>query len=173
MKFINGKKATGGLTLAAVALLAVVVAAANGFSQAAGHTGGKHGGRGRHDGVAGHLFRGLDLTDAQQTQIKQIAARYHESTASLREQLRASRNAEADVLNGGAFNEQAVRAAAQSRAAAQVELEVAHARMFSEMYAVLTAEQKTKLAERRAQFEQRKQQWQQRRSPGATPSNVQ
>lgn len=61
------------------------------------------------------------------------------------------------------FDEAAVRSAAQARAAAQVELEVARARAQSQVYAVLTAEQKAKLAELRQQFEQRRRERGQRR----------
>jgi Spy/CpxP family protein refolding chaperone len=47
-----------------------------------------------------------------------------------------------------------VRAAAQERAAVQVELDVAHAKMMSQVLAVLTAEQKAKLVEAHKQMEQ-------------------
>ena len=110
------------------------------------------------------MFRSLNLTEAQRTQIEQIAERNRQSTAGLREQLRANREGGADVLNTGTFDEQAVRVAAQARAATQVELEVAGARMFSEMYAVLTPEQKAQLAAKRQQHEQRRQEGQQRRN---------
>ena len=53
-------------------------------------------------------------------------------------------------------DEAAVRAAAQARANVQVELEVARARMMSQIFAVLTAEQKAQLAAKRQQFEQRR-----------------
>lgn len=45
-----------------------------------------------------------------------------------------------------------------------VELEVARARMMSQVYALLTAEQKAQIAERRQQFEQKRQQWKERRT---------
>ena len=61
-----------------------------------------------------------------------------------------------DELKDGAFDEAAARAAAQARANVHVELDVAHARMMSQIYALLTAEQKAKLAELRQQFEQRR-----------------
>jgi Spy/CpxP family protein refolding chaperone len=56
-----------------------------------------------------------------------------------------------------------VRSAAQARANAQVELEVSRARMMSEMYAVLTPEQKTQLATERQQWEQKRQERRARR----------
>ena len=58
-----------------------------------------------------------------------------------------------------AFDEAAVRKAAQARAGIEVELEVAHARAMSQIFSVLTAEQKAKLAEIHQQMEQRRQEW--------------
>lgn len=150
------KSVAGALALVLMLVAITVV----GFAQG-------RGGHGRgvdHRGGFGRMFRSVDLTEAQRTQIEQIAERHRQSTAQLREQLKANREGRADALDSGAFNEQAVRSAAQARAAAQVELEVAHARMFSEMYAVLTPEQKTQLAVERQQREQRHQERQQRRN---------
>jgi protein CpxP len=70
----------------------------------------------------------------------------------------------------GTFNEAAVRAAAQARANGHVEMEVARARMMSEIYNVLTPEQKTQLSTERQQREQRRQEWR-ARSGGQTQEN--
>ncbi len=153
---------------AGVAALALVLVATAiiGFAQGGRGGFGKGHGRGgdHHRGGFGHVFRSLNLTEAQRTQIKEIAGRNRQSTASLREQLRTNHKGMAGVPNMGTFDEQAVRVAAQARAAAHVELEVAHARMFSEMYAVLTPEQKAQLAAQRQKREQRRQERQQRRN---------
>ena len=71
-----------------------------------------------------------------------------------------------DPLAGGTFDEAAVRAAAQARANAEVEREVARARMMYEMYNVLTPEQKAQLAAERQQREQKRQEWRSRRQSG-------
>ena len=145
MLFSRTKKITGTLALVGV----LVATAAIGFAQHEhGGMGGKRGGFANRGG-AGRLFSKLDLTDAQQAQIRTIAEHYEQSTAALRGQLRQSRKSDFDPLSGAAFDEAAVRQTVQSRMAAQVELEVAHARMLSEMYAVMTPEQKSRLAERR------------------------
>ena len=145
---------SGALVLVAALALAVV-----GLGQQKG--GGGRGGRGGfggppHEGRGGNLLgplaRDLNLTDAQHTQIKQIMDALQESTKSLHEQLRASGGGPFDGLKDGAFDEAAVRSAAQARAAIHVELEVARARAMSQVYALLTAEQKTKLAALREQF---------------------
>ncbi|MDQ1610102.1 MAG: hypothetical protein QOG00_33 [Pyrinomonadaceae bacterium] len=156
----------------ALVLVAALALAAVGFAQQqgvgrgggggrggfGGHGGGERGGRGggggERGGALGPLARDLNLTDAQKAQVKQITDSFEESTKSLHDQLFAAGDSPFDGLKDGAFDEAAVRAAAQARAAIHVELEVARARMMSQVYALLTAEQKAKLAERRSQFEQ-------------------
>lgn len=114
---------------------------------------GFHGGPGSRDGGMGPL-RDLNLTDDQKAQIEKIRASFEESTKALHEQLRTLHESEPDPMSGAAFDEAAVRAAAEARAKVMVELEVAHARMMSQVSAVLTAEQKAQLAAKRQQFEQ-------------------
>jgi protein CpxP len=110
----------------------------------------------------GRFWGNLNLTDAQKQQMGQIAIRYRESGKAMREQMRGQRE-EFDSFTDGTFDEAAVRAAAQRRANARVEMEVAHARMMSEMYAVLTPEQKAQLAAERKEREQRRQEFRSRR----------
>jgi Spy/CpxP family protein refolding chaperone len=119
------------------------------------HRGGPEQGGPRGGGLLGPLARDLNLTDAQKTQIKTLTDSFEESTKSLREQLFNAGGGPLDGLTDGAFDEATVRTAAQARAAIQVELEVARARMMSQVYALLTAEQKAKLAELRQGFQQR------------------
>lgn len=145
---------------ALMALALVLAFAAVGLAQQGGGKGQRGGGFGRggghHRGGILPFARDLNLTDEQKAQIEKIHEGFEQSTASLREQARGKRGGEFDAL-GGTFDESAVRAAAQARANAQVELEVARARMMSQVYSVLTAEQKAKINERRQQFEQKRQ----------------
>jgi Spy/CpxP family protein refolding chaperone len=160
---LNWKKMTGVATLMAALLLTAVV----GFSQHGGPPpqgpppGGRHGGpgeggRGGRDGLLGHLSRELNLTDEQKAQIKKIQDSFEESTKALREQMRTLHESQPDPLANNTFDEAAVRTAAQARANVQVEMEVAHARMMSQVLAILTAEQKAQLAARRQEFERRR-----------------
>jgi protein CpxP len=144
----------------ALALVAGLTLTAAVFARQEGHHGGPHpGGPGGPHGGGGmveHLTRALNLTDAQKAQVKQIEDSLRESTKPLQEQLdKAGGGGPLDALKDG-FDEASVRSAAQARAAVHVELEVAHARAMSQVYALLTAEQKAKLAELRQQFEQRR-----------------
>ena len=182
------KRLTGGLALAgAIALTGVV-----GFAQQTGEGqnekprgergwgregrgggGRKGGGFGRDGGFLGGRFaEKLNLTDAQKAQMEQIAERFRQTTQSLHEQGRGRRDDGHDAFTGGAFNESAVRAAAQARANRQVEMEVARARMMHEMYNVLTPEQKSQLEADRQQRQQRRQEFRNRRE-GQNPGQVQ
>lgn len=189
MQLTGTKKIMGGLALAGTMLLTGVVGFAQqetkqgpggGGQDHAGEHAGRHGGdghgrgegrdgmRGERDGFGGS-FSKLNLTDAQKEQMKQIATRFHESAKARHGQERGERGGRGgfDAFNG-TFDEAAVRAAAQARANARVEMEVAHARMMSEMYNVLTAEQKAQFAAARQQHEQRRQERRGRRgeNPG-------
>jgi Spy/CpxP family protein refolding chaperone len=185
MKLTRTRKIVGGLALAGtLGLSGIVGFAQQGTNQDAqqggkdrgawgrgqrggdGGGGGRHqgGGRGMKGGFGGHFAEKLNLTDAQKAQMQQIATRYRETAKAQRQQQRGNRDGGFDAFNGGTFNEAEVRAAAQARANARVEMEVQHARMMSEMYAVLTAEQKAQLASERQQREQKRQERRARRN---------
>ena len=102
-------------------------------------------------GPFGPFGRDLNLTDEQRAAIREINDSFRESDRALLDQMRTLHDSQADLLNGE-FNEAAVRAAAEARAKIQVELEVSHAKMMSQMIAVLTAEQKAQLATRRQEM---------------------
>lgn len=167
---LNWKK----LSVAAVAGALVLTAAALAFSQGpqgpppgppgGGFRGGPgpqgpqgpprgdfRGGPGPRDGL-GPIARDLNLTDDQKAQIKKITDSFEESNKALFDQMRALHQSEPEP-GSGTFDEAAVRAAAEARARIQVELDVAHAKMMSQVTGVLTAEQKAQLAARRQQFE--------------------
>lgn len=170
MQVTNGKKIVGGFALA-IALVGMTIA---GVAQQQGGVDSngnvvKRGQHGRHGGGLGRFASELNLTDAQREQIQQITARYEQSTSPLRERLQANRGTGGDA--SGAFNEAQVRQAAEARAAAQVELEVARERMKSEMFAVLTPEQRTQYAALRQNKGQRRRGGQGQRGP--SPSGVQ
>lgn len=172
MQLNRMKKMIAGGTLAASLLLTGVVGFAQQETQQ--EQGGRErgakqwrGDKGRHGmrgGFGGRFFEKLNLTDAQKEQMKQIAMRYRESAKAQRQQRGERRGGGGfDALTDGTFNEAAVRAAAQARANAQVEREVMHARMMSEMYAILTPEQKAQLAAERQERQQRRQERRSRR----------
>ena len=148
---LNWKKSAivVGIGAIVLAMTAVVVFSQNPPPRPDGPPRGGFGHRGPGD--FGPLA-GLNLTDAQKEQVRQIHESFDESTKALRDQMRALHdNDTADPLSGN-FDEAAFRAAAEARAKIQVEMEVQHAKMMSQVVNILTAEQKTQLAERHEQM---------------------
>ena len=156
---------SGALVLAAALLLLGVAGFAQQGPRRGWDGGGPHGERGGPRGHRGFVpfLRDLNLSDTQKAQIKQLTDSFEASTKPLWERLGALHENEMDGLKDGAFDETAVRAAAQEKANVHVELEVARARMVSQIYALLTPEQKAQVAERRQEFEQKRQQWKEKR----------
>jgi Spy/CpxP family protein refolding chaperone len=172
MKLTGTRKVMGGLALAGSLMLTGVVGFAqqgSGQDQGGKEHAGRHGeGRGHRGGMRGEGFGGpfgrLNLTDAQKEQMKQIASRYRETAKARRGGMGRGEGRRGGFdPSTGVFDEAAVRAAAQARAQQHVEQEVAHARMMSEMYNVLTPEQKAQLATARQQREQKRQERRQNR----------
>jgi Spy/CpxP family protein refolding chaperone len=104
-------------------------------------------------GPFGPFGRELNLTDDQRTQIQKIQQSFQPGDQALHEQMRTLVEGQGDLM-GAEFNEAAVRSAAEARAKLQVEMEVSHARMMSQMFGVLTAEQRAQLAAHHQQMRQ-------------------
>ena len=148
---LNWKKTSVVIAVAGALLLTVAaVAFSHGHRmQGPPRGGGFRGGPGPRDDLG--ALRALNLTDDQKAQIKKITDSFEESNKALFDQMRALHGSEPDP--SAAFDEATVRAAAEARAKIQVELEVSHAKMLSQIAGVLTAEQKAQLAARRQKFE--------------------
>jgi protein CpxP len=136
------------LTIAAIVVLAVAAA----FAQGPHGFGGPEGGP---DHAFGPFTDALDLTSAQQDQIKAI---WDKEKVNLDPLMKQEHQNHADMRaleTSGAFDEAKTRALATQHAQTTTELEVVHARIRFEMQQVLTADQKTKLASLEAKHEAR------------------
>ena len=137
------------LIIGAAIMLAVAAAIAQGMH-------GMHG-RGGPDGEFKHMLafftEKLDLTADQQSQAKAIWAKEKTATESLRMQMHLNHQAMEAMQSSGPFDENKTRALATQQAQTQIEMEVAHARLKSEMMQILTADQKAKFAEMQAKHE--------------------
>jgi protein CpxP len=149
---LKWKKTSVVIAVAGALLLTVAaVAFSHGHRmQGPPRDGGFRGGPGPRDGLG--PLRDLNLTDDQKAQVKKINESFEASNKALFDQMRSLHASEPDPMSG-TFDEVAVRTAAEARAKIQVELEVSHAKMMSQIAGVLTAEQKTQLAARRQKFE--------------------
>ena len=115
---------------------------------------------------AGLALRGLDLTEAQQEQVRQLSQQNREQLRGLMERMRAAQEARRQAVEAIPFNESQVRAAMKELADIEADLAVAQARLQNDIYALLTAEQQQRLqkmrADRQARAKERQDRLQQR-----------
>lgn len=117
-----------------------------------GGPGGRMGGPPMGGFAFGEVMR--DLTDAQRAQVKAIHERHADRMRPLAERVMAAREAVNNaVISGNQSNLQALSIEVGN---AETELTFAQAQVQSEIYNVLTAEQKQKIAERRKEMETRR-----------------
>ncbi len=117
------------------------------------HFGGRHKRGGR---MMGRMFRQLDLTDEQKEELKSIRKASHENMKPIREQMQASRKLLRNLSANGNFDEAQVQAIASQLGSLHAQMIVEKERNKAKMFAVLTTEQKAKLAELKQNFEQRR-----------------
>ena len=139
-----------------IILAAIFMALAAGLATTAF---GQHRGTGfgRNNGwMLKHMTRQLNLTEAQQTQIKGIMADEKTKIKPLMQQLRQNQQAEDANING-TFDENQARAFAGKQAQLTADLIVEKERMRSQVYAVLTPEQRQKAQQLMQERQQRRQ----------------
>ncbi len=120
---------------------------------------GVHGSGGFHD-KGGHramkmFLRGLDLTEEQKTQVKQIAEASRTKVQPVFEAMKANREKMKAATDGGKFDEEAVSAIAAEQGSLAAKLIVEKESVKSQIFAILTDEQKAKALEKRAKMEER------------------
>jgi periplasmic protein CpxP/Spy len=132
------------LTVGAAVMLAVAAAIAQGMH-------GHHG----PDGDFHRMLKQLDLTSDQHSQVKAIWEKEKTGMQPLMQQMQQAHAAMRTLEASGPFDEAKTRALATQNAQTMIELQVAHARIKSEIVQILTADQKTKLAQLEASHEAR------------------
>ncbi len=159
---------------AAGAAIAAMLATAVGTYAQGPRGGGRRGGGpggaafgllGGPDG--GLMLRELNLTEAQQQQVRDIRERHRDEAQQVGERLRAAMGAQRKAVETTPVNEGLIRSTTQDVADAQADAAIAQAHVRSEIVGILTAEQKAQLtklqADRQARAEQFRQRAQQRR----------
>jgi protein CpxP len=121
----------------------------------------------RHGGMLKHMTRELNLTEAQQTQIKGIMADSRTRIKPLMQQLRQNeqaQNANINTNGTGVFDEVKARTFANQQAQIMSNLIVERQRTKSQIYSVLTPDQRQKALQLMQQHEQRRQERLQKKS---------
>lgn len=139
------------IILAAIFMALAVGLATTAFGQHRGM------GFGRNNGwMLKHMTKQLNLTEAQQTQIKDIMAVEKTKIKPMMQQLRQNQQAEDTNMNGN-FDENQARAFANKQAQLMTDLIVEKERMRSQVYAVLTPEQRQKAQQLMQERQQHRQ----------------
>jgi Spy/CpxP family protein refolding chaperone len=152
------------LFLAAMAIILAVAAGIGRTVLAQGPGPGFGRGFGRHGGgMLRHMSKELNLTADQQGQIKNIMQAERGKTKPLMQQLRQNEQAQNSAING-TFDEAQARAFAQKQTQIMNDLIVEKQRTKSQIYAVLTPEQRQKALQLMQEHEQKMQQRMQKTS---------
>ena len=125
------------LALVLVAGVAVSWAAAGGARGQEGHGGFEH-------NMLGMMTDYLDLTDAQQAQVKQIFAAEKATVLPLVRQLHETRQQLRQLEQSSTFDEGKVRAVAGQQAQTMTELTVEKAKVANQVFNLLNPDQKAK-----------------------------
>ncbi len=159
------KKLTAAiLSIVLVAMGAMFIFAQDGAAQKDGKRGKRgHFGKMKRGGGMGMMFRGLDLTDEQKAQMKAIRQASRETMKPIREQMKANRQKLQTLSESGTFDEAQVQAIAAQQGALSAQMIVEKERVKSQIFNLLTPEQKAKAAEMKAQFQQKRQERMQKR----------
>jgi Spy/CpxP family protein refolding chaperone len=155
-------------TITALGTLALALVA--GIALAQGPDGGKLMHRGMHDDMMGMgmgFLHQLNLSDEQHAQVKQIFQAERPNIKPLMQQEAQSHQQMMQLITGGPFDQAKVTALAQQEAQVHVQLQVEHAKMASQVYALLDSTQKAKVADMMAKHQQRMQQHMQNQAPPA------
>lgn len=102
---------------------------------------GRHRGGGPGNRVA-RMSKALDLTEAQQEEVKAILESAREKTVPLRQQLAETRKQIREAIEAEPFDESAVRALMEDQGQTRIELAVSRARTRNQIFALLTPEQR-------------------------------
>jgi Spy/CpxP family protein refolding chaperone len=137
-------------------LMALTLAATAAVSQNAAVR--PHGGGGFLGHEFGFFADYLDLTDAQRAQMKQTLAAEKPALKPLLQQEEQSHQQMLQLIQSGSFDEAKAQSIATQESQTYIQLEVQKARIHSELYQLLTADQKAKLGQFLAKHQQRMQQ---------------
>ncbi len=96
--------------------------------------------------MSGRMFRNLDLTDEQRAEIKKIMEAERSIMQPVHEQLRENREALNAATKAGQFNEAEVTKLAEKQGDLMAQVIISRERVQSQIWQILTPEQRDKLA---------------------------
>ena len=163
--------------IALFGLLAVALAVGLAFAQAEGDQ-THHRGMGMHRGFMGGHEMGfplhaLNLTDDQRTQVKQIFQNEKANIHPLMQQESQAHQQMMQLVTSGNFDQAKATAIASQEAQTHIQMQVEHAKIASQIYQLLSSDQKAKVADMMAKHQQRMQEHMQDQKQSAPPADNQ
>lgn len=104
------------------------------------------------------MLRHLDLTDAQETRVREILDSHRDEQQAIGDKAFAARGALDAAVTADVFDESAVRTRAAEVAAIDADMAVARARIYADVFQILTPEQQALAKKRQAEMKQREEQ---------------
>jgi Spy/CpxP family protein refolding chaperone len=151
----------------------MICGSAMSYAQGPGGTEGKGWGMHEH-GPMGHMFRDLNLTDAQQQQVKTIMEANKANMHALMLQMHQNRLAMLQATSNGAYNQAALQTLANQQAQLQAQMTMQHQALEHQVYTqVLTPEQQAQFNQQRTNEINHITQHIQKMQSGATPAPAQ
>ena len=154
---VNGEKMKK-IIVALIAIVTLALGAVFVSAQKSDHKGGHEGRgfkRGGHHRGGGMMLRGLDLTDAQKTQVKEIMDASKAKVQPLRASMKANREKLRLATENGKFDEAQVLSIANENASVSAQLLVERQRTKAQIFNILTPEQREKSAQMKSQMKER------------------
>jgi len=149
-------------SLTLTAALAVLLAGGATYAQGPG-PGGRNGrGPGGFGPGGGLPLRALNLTEAQQQQVRTLTQQNREQARSVAQRLRTAMEAQRKAVASIPVNEALIRSTTAELAEAQTEMAIHQARLRSDVFALLTPEQQADAKKMQTEREARLQERQQR-----------
>ncbi len=125
---------------------------------------GKGVGPGAFGAGGGLPLRALNLSEAQQEQVRTLTQQYRTQNRAAGDRLRAAMDAQRNAVATMPVNEELIRSTTRDLAEAQAEVAIQQARLQTEIFGLLTPEQQAEAKKLQADRATRSQQRQQRNS---------
>jgi len=116
-------------------------------------------------GGMGFPMRELNLTDDQHAQMKQIFQNEKGNIKPLMQQESQAHQQMMQLITSGSFDQAKATAIATQEAQTHIQMQVEHAKIASQMYQLLSSDQKAKVADMMAKHQQRMQEHMQKGTP--------
>ncbi|OFW21988.1 MAG: hypothetical protein A3H97_02660 [Acidobacteria bacterium RIFCSPLOWO2_02_FULL_65_29] len=107
-------------------------------------------------GPLGPIMRQVNLTDAQREQVRSIVESHRDEMQALGERARPAHEALQAAINSGMFDEGTIRARYAEVANVEADVAVAQARVYSEVFQILTPEQQAEVTKLQGEMKERR-----------------